>query len=137
MVTAEEFLGAQLKALYRIQYTLSLADAAAASHSLKSDLLSQLSGLDQLESQLQALSAQLGWELRDMEPIDRWRISMRFHYRSDPKIAQHLINMYMQECIELQKLYNRLKSDGTTVRRLFQKFIDRCTVGIRQMQPFL
>lgn len=137
MVTAEEFLIAQLKALQRIQYTLTLANSAAASHRMKSDLLSQLSALDQLESQFQTLSAQRGWDVRDMEPVDRWLISLRFHYRKDPRLAQYLIHMYTHNCIGLQKLFNRLETDDTSVRRLFQKFMDRCTVGIRQMQPFL
>lgn len=137
MVSAEIFLAAQLNTLHRMQYTLTLADSAAASHRLKSDLLSQLSALDQLESQFQILSAQRGWEIQEMDPADRWRISLRFHYRKDPKIAQYLISMYTQGSIGLLKLYNRLESEDVTVRRYFQKFMDHCTVGIRQMQPFL
>lgn len=137
MVSAEEFLVAQMKTLHRIQYTLSLASSAAASHRLKSELLGQLSELEQMDTRYQILSTQRGWEIRDMEPADRWQLALRFHYRKDPKIAHYLINMYTQDCIGLLKLYNRLESDDATVRRYFQKFMDQCTVGIRQMQYFL
>lgn len=137
MVTEQELLTLELKTLQRLQYILNLADTAASSHILKSDLRNLLADLDQLESQIQILSTQRGWDLQEIEPITRYLSAFRFRCRVDPAIAEYMIRLYTRDSITLLKFYNRWDRDDPSIRSLTQKILDNCAIGIRQMQPFL
>lgn len=137
MITAEQFVSAQQNKLLQIQYILGLAESAAASHTLKSDIRNQIAALDMLENHFQTISLQRGWELSELEPIERLRISIRFRCRNDARIAEYLIRLYNRDSMMLIKLYNRCEQDDSALRNLFQKLMDQYTVGTRQMQQFL
>lgn len=137
MVTAQELLSYELKEIQKTQHILSMAETAAAFHKLKTDIRTQMEELDRLECQVQVLAAQRGWDVADMEPASRWMASIRFRCRKDPAIAEQLIRHYTQSSITLLKLYHRWSRDDDSIRSVFQKYMDCCTVGIRQMQSFL
>lgn len=137
MVTEQEYLSAQVRTMQRMQYLLSLASAAAASHRLISDINAQMAALDQLESRYRILSVQRGWDLPEMEPYDKWLTSLRFRCRKDDRIAEYLIRRYTDDTIALLKLHNRWTLDDPSIKNLFQKYMDSHTVAIRQLQVFL
>ena len=137
MVTAQELLSLQTNTLQKIQRILSLGSAAAASHALKSDIQKQVIQLDQLETQFQILAMQRGWELPELEPITRWLLGCRFHARNDPSIAEYILRQYTDDTIYLMKHFNKWAKDDDAIRRLFQKQMDCCVLGVRQMQPYL
>jgi len=137
MVTGQELLCFEFEILQRMLYILSLAETTASSHALKSKIRERTAKLDQLENQFQILSSQRGWELRELQPLSRKMISIRFRCRNDPSIAEYLIRLYTDITIAALKYYNRWEQDDGSVRSLFQKLLDFCTVGIRQMELFL
>ena len=137
MVTPQELVLSLMKTLQRMQYILTLSKAAAASQKIKSEIQSQQNHLDQLESQLQILSLQRGWDHSEPEPVCKWMTAFRFRYRKDSSIAEYLIRLYTRSSILLLKSYNRWSWEDRSVADLFQKFLDRCTICIRQLQPYL
>ena len=116
---------------------LYLADRSAASHRLRIELQNQMTELDQLESQYQTLAAQRGWELPEDTVQSGIFSKFRFYKRSDSELAEYFIRLYTKYSIDLLKLYHHRKHDDRTVQSLFQKFMDRCTISIRQMQFYL
>ena len=137
MVTGLEFLIIQLSTVQLMQYILTLADKTASSHELKLRIREQLVALDQLETQLQVLAAQRGWELPELSTIRKVFHSIRFHCRTDPAIAEYLINQYTEGTIYMMRTYNNWPQGDRSIRNQFQKTVDCCAVGIRQMLTFL
>lgn len=137
MITAKEFVSAQLKTLQNMQYVLCLAESAAASHRLKSHIKGQITGLDELENHFQNLSMQRGWEITEIEPFRKFLTSASFRPHQDADIAEYLIRRYNRDSIELLKLNNRLEREDAAIRNLFQKLLDQYTIGIRQLHHFL
>lgn len=137
MVTGQELVFTQLDSLHKLQHCLLLAKSAASSHTMKSVISDQISKLDQIESLIQILATQRGWEIIEMEPLSRWIISLRFHYRKDPSIAEHLICFYTEKTITMMKQYNRWDQRDQSIQILFQKLMDNCTLGIRQIALYL
>ncbi len=137
MVTGQEFLYYQLVSVQQMQYVLTLADEADASHALKTSIREQLATLDQLESHLQILSVQRGWDIPDYDPIRKSLTALRFRQRKDSGIAEYLIRLYTDHTVAMMKHFNQWKADDSSIRNLFQKVSDCCAIGIRQMQPFL
>ena len=137
MVTPQELVLSLMKTLQRMQDILSLSKTAAASQKMKCEIQIQQNHLDQLESQLQILSLQRGWDHSEPEPVSKWMTAFRFRYRKDSSIAEYLIRLYTRSSIVLLKSYNRWSWEDRSVADLFQKFLDRCTICIRQLQPYL
>ena len=137
MVTAQELLSYELKILQRIQHLLNLAINAASSHDLKTKLCAHLTKTDMLESQVQILCEQRGWEPMDLEPATKWWLDLRFRHKTDTDIAEHLIRLYTSEQINLMKHYNVSDHSDAAIRVVVQKFFDYSTFGIHQLHPFL
>lgn len=137
MVTAQEFIYAQLNRLQRMQQVLCLAQSSAASHRLNSDIKDQITELDGLENHFLSLAIQRGWEYREPSPVSRILATFSFRCRKDADIAEHLICLYHRDSIELMKLYNRWDQVDTAVQVLFQKYTDQSTAGIRRMESYL
>ena len=137
MITGQELLSVQLSHLQHMQFILSRADTAAASHALKTRIQEQSVKLDQLETQMQIHFLQRGWDFYDADPLSKWIAGLRFRCRDDSAIAEHLIRLYSDRTIAMTRLRNQWKPDDRNAINLYQKFLDHCAVGIGQMQPFL
>lgn len=137
MVTAQEFIYAQLNRLRRMQQVLCLAQSSAASHGLKSDIKDQITELDGLENHFLSLAIRRGWEYREPSSVSRILATFSFRCRKDADIAEHLICLYHRDRIELMKLYNRWDRADTAMQVLFQKYTDQSTAGIRRMEDYL
>lgn len=116
---------------------VALGVKAAASHDLKCCLNVQLTEFDQLESRIQTIAAQRGWDLPELQPADKWSAAFGLRCRKDTKIAEHLIRMHTDYAIRLLKTYNRLGAGDMQIMDIFRRFLDCGSSGIRKLQPFL
>ena len=137
MITGQEIVFSQLDSLRKLQHCLLLAKSATSSHEMKYVISDQISKLDQIDTQFQILATQRGWDIKEIEPLSRWIISLRFHHRKDPSIAEHLICYYTQKNISMMKQYNRWDQSDRSIQILFQKLMDSCAMGIRQIALYL
>lgn len=116
---------------------VTLGLKAAASHDLKCCLNAQLAEFDQLESRIQTIAAQRGWDLPELQPADKWSAAFGFRCRKDTKIAEHLIRMHTDYATKLLKTYNRLGAGDIQISDICRRFLDCSISGIRKLQPFL
>lgn len=142
MVTTQELLSSVLNAVQLSQHVIALAKAAASSHALKSIFMSQVQEYDRIESEIQIIAAQRGWELFELEPAARWCAGFRFRrslhkHRADSSIAEYMIGLHTKDTVSSLKLYNQWYRADEQILTLFQKFLDCKTISIRQMQPYL
>lgn len=142
MVTSQELLSSLLNTVQLNQHILRLSAAASSSHALKSILVSLIQEYDRIESEIQIISAQRGWELYESEPAARWLSGFRFRHsiqkrRADSSIAEYMIGLHTKDMVQSLKLHNQCNRTDEQIQTLFQKFLDCKTISIRQMQPFL
>jgi len=110
--------------------------------SLRQVLKEQLSEYDRIESEVFALAAQRGWELRELDPAVRF-ISDRFMRMklggnsTDSKIADMLILGNTRGMIESTRTLHQISVQDKSLRTLSQKLLDCEHTVIRQMQIFL
>lgn len=142
MATTRELLSSVLNTVQLSQHILTLATAAASSHALKSTLKTQVQEYDRIESEIQIIAAQRGWELFELEPAARWCAGFRFRRsfhrrRTDSSVAEYMIGQHTKDTVSSLKLQNRLSRSDEQILTLLQKFLDCKTISIRQMQPYL
>lgn len=142
MVTSQELLSSILNTVQLSQHLLSIGLEKASSHALKSTLMAQIQEYDRIESEIQIISAQRGWEIFELEPAARWLSGFWFRRsiqrrRADSSIAEYMINQHTKDMIISLKLYNQRSGTDEQILTLFQKFLDSKTMSIRQMQSFL
>ena len=109
---------------------------------LRKALHSQLQEYDAIESETHALASQRGWELRDVQPMNRLMASMMArmklsHGNSDSQIAGMMIQGNTRGMITGLKDLHQYQQQDTQVSALSQRLLDCETANIRQMQAFL
>ena len=109
---------------------------------LRKALHSQLQEYDAIESETHALASQRGWELRDVQPVNRLMASMMArmklsHGNSDSQIAGMMIQGNTRGMITGLKDLHQYQQQDTQVSALSQRLLDCETANIRQMQAFL
>jgi len=137
LINTEVFLSYFLKIIQLSQHVVTLSITAASSHDLKCCLNAQLSEFDQLESRIQTIASQRGWDLPELQPADKWSVAFGFRCHKDTKIAEHLIRMHTDYAIKLLKTYNRLGAGDIQISDICRRFLDCSISGIRKLQPFL
>lgn len=109
---------------------------------LRTELESQLSQYDTIESEALGIAAQRGWELPQLNPMARTMADsmarMRLFPRSsDSEIADMMIRGNTKGMIKGLKDLHRFPSRDSLVCTLSQKLLDCEKAGIDQMQRFL
>lgn len=137
MVTTQELFSALFHTTQKNQHLLITAESYARSHALKSLIRGQILEFDQLESDIQYIFARRGWDLAEIQPVDRWVAGLSFRCRSDASIAEHLIRLHAKDTIRILKLRNRWHCADEQTSMVIQKFLDCKLICTRQMQPYL
>lgn len=109
---------------------------------LRKALKKQLKEFDNIESEVYALAAQRGWELKELDPAVRF-LTDRFNRMkmagnsTDSKIASLMIQENTRGIIESTKNLHKLSDEDIPLQILSQKLLDCENAGIRQMLRFL
>ena len=110
--------------------------------SLRIALQSQLREFDAIESEAHSLAGQRGWELREIQPAQRFIAVTKTYLKSsrrnsDSRIADMVIQSNTHGMIQNLKSMHQYQQQDSQVRILSQRLLDCETASIRQMQSFL
>lgn len=109
---------------------------------LRKALQSQLQEFDSIELEAHALASQRGWELHEIQPVNRLMTGILTHMKlsrgnSDSKIAGMMIKNNTRGMILGLKNLHQYQQQDSQVSALSQRLLDCETANIRQMQSFL
>lgn len=142
MNSNQNLLSSLLKTTQQGQVQIrSLLDSALHPQ-LRSTLRSQLRELEAIESSALTIALQRGWELSEMDFLDRFLTDRVTRIKvtgcsSDSRIADLLIRMHTKGMNRGLREIHRLSGEDAQLRILSQRLLDCQTANIRQMQLYL
>ena len=114
---------------------------ASAQPPLRCVLQTQLLELGAIETEVHAIAAQRGWELKEIQPgrrvLMRFRMRMILRGRSDSEIAERMMRRSIHRMIACIKVLHRYQRQSGRISALSQRLADCEADAIRQLQTFL
>lgn len=142
MKSSQDLLSSILKTAQMGKTGLNSVLRASMRPTLRRALESQLQEYDEIEGQAQAIAAQRGWDLPELDPGAKVMATLMARARlaggsTDSRIAGMLIQGSTRGMVKGLKMQHQFSKKDAQIFSLSQKLLDTETANIRQMQSFL
>ena len=142
MKSNKDVLASVLKTTQMGQVGIRAVTDHVARVELKKALQDQLSEYDAIEREANAIAAQRGWELKDLDPMAK--LMSKMYTRTnltfgnvDSKVAAMMIQGNTRGMIKGLKNLHHCKDTDSRINTVSQKLLDCEAANIKQMQGFL
>ena len=142
MKTGKEVLSSALKTTQMGQIGIRSVLDTTMKPQLRQALEDQLKEYDAIEREANAIAAQRGWELKDLDPMAK--LMSKMYTRTnltfgnvDSKVAAMMIQGNTRGIIKGLKNLHHCKDTDSRINTVSQKLLDCEAANIKQMQGFL
>ena len=140
MISDQNLLYELFTAAQLTKHILQLSIACASSHNMRSVLSSQLQEYDMIETEILSIFGRRGWEYPEWEPSGKFLYRLRLTgkvCRTDSDLSERVILYFVKDTIFLLKLLHQTETHDPILCNITQKYLDRKSISVNQLQSFL